>query len=122
MAKRARLNLLDDPEVRGAYIAAVFIEDQGLPLGTLWGCNIARQMAADLREGYTPAEVEEHWRFRLGLPRFHARAGEATLCGAEPTEHDVTSGPMERHEVGPFLLVPCPTCRAKLHPVSRRNS
>lgn len=59
---------LNDPQVKGAVLAATFAREIGLKHGNLWESPVARHIADDLRE-YTSASVEKHWRFKLGLAK-----------------------------------------------------
>lgn len=65
-----RPNLLEDPAVWGAVIAAKFAREIGLPVGNYWEPVIARTLAQQVRDGKrTRDEVELLMALQLGIAR-----------------------------------------------------
>lgn len=72
-----RQQLLDDPDVWGAMIAAKFAQQQGLPPGNYWEPAIARTLAKVVREGrFTRDEIELCMAFQLGLAELRKGSGK----------------------------------------------
>lgn len=63
-------NLLDDPHVWGAFIAARFAREIGLPAGNYWEPRIAKTLTRAVTEGRkTRDEVELSMALQLGIAR-----------------------------------------------------
>lgn len=65
-----KTNLLEDPNVWGAFIAAKLAKEIGLPAGNYWEPQIARTLASAVRDGRkTRDEVELLMAFQLGIAK-----------------------------------------------------
>lgn len=63
-------DMLADPNVWGAMLAAKFAREIGLPVGNYWEPPIARTLANSVREGrFTRDEIELRMAFQLGIAR-----------------------------------------------------
>lgn len=58
----------EEATLQGAFLAALFAQEIGLPVGNMWEPPIARAIAISI--GQVGAEqAEANWRFRLGLSK-----------------------------------------------------